>query len=493
MESTRRQFVQQAAGAGLLTAGLSRAFAQPAPPPTIYVRRDVYSLAPDGPEIIALRQAIAAMKARPVSDPTSWLFQANIHGTTDSTPPAFRDVWSTCQHGSFFFLSWHRMYLYYFERILRAASGSADFALPYWNYAVPAQRRLPVAFRSPAAASNPLFVSQRRSSINSGQQLPTSATGATQALGTIAFSSPAGSGSSFGGPRRNTPIHQGNVHGRLESQPHDVIHVQVGGAAGWMTDPDRAARDPIFWLHHCNIDRLWNRWLALGGGRDNPVSNTAWMNTKFTFYDADGQKVMLSGADVRDSVTQLQYRYDDDPSPPPPPPPPVVVGGPTPDTEAAAPSRVIAALPATEAGLRLEPRDATVVLQPASPGATESATAPGSGPLTLSFDQIAYRRPVGIYYEVYLNQPQGASPDPHSPYYAGNLAFFALGHVHGEGVTGATVQLDVTGVLARQRQLGLWSGGPVRIDLHPSDTEDATEAGQVGPLVTIGQVRLLAQ
>jgi tyrosinase len=478
----------------LLTAGIGRAFAQPVtPPPVVYVRRDVYSLAPDGPEISALRQAIAAMKARPSSDPTSWLFQANIHGTTDSTPPSFRDVWSTCQHGSFFFLSWHRLYLYYFERILRAASGSADFALPYWNYAVPAQRRLPVAFRNPAAASNPLYVAQRRSSINGGQPVPQSATSATQALGTIAFSSAPGSGASFGGPRRNTPIHQGSVHGRLESQPHDVMHVTVGGGSGWMSDPDRAARDPIFWLHHCNIDRLWNRWLALGGGRANPVSNTAWMNTKFTFYDETAQKVMLSGADVRDSVTQLQYRYDDDPAPPPPPP--VVEPEPTPDTEAAvaaASGRVIASLPATESGLRLEPRDATVVLQPASPGATESAGVPGTAPVTLSFDEISYRRPVGLYYEVYLNRPQAAPHDPHGPYYAGNLAFFALGHSHGDGATGGTVQLDVTGVLARQRQLGLWSGGPIRIDLHPSDTEDATEAGQVGPLVTIGQVRLLA-
>ena len=62
------------------------------------------------------------MKARDPSDPTSWRFQANIHGTRDEIPDAFADVWATCQHGTFFFLSWHRMYLYYFERILRAAS-----------------------------------------------------------------------------------------------------------------------------------------------------------------------------------------------------------------------------------------------------------------------------------------------------------------------------------------------------------------------------------
>ena len=46
-----------------------------------------------------------------------------------------------CQHQGWFFLPWHRMYLYFFERIVRAAvveaGGPADFALPYWNYDKP--------------------------------------------------------------------------------------------------------------------------------------------------------------------------------------------------------------------------------------------------------------------------------------------------------------------------------------------------------------------
>ena len=57
--------------------------------------------------------------------------------------------------------------------------------------------------------------------------------------------------------------------------PHDVIHDDIG-AGGWMSDPTkpRAIRSL---LHHCNIDRLWKRWLALGGGRTNPTGNTTWM------------------------------------------------------------------------------------------------------------------------------------------------------------------------------------------------------------------------
>jgi tyrosinase len=79
-----------------------------------------------------------------------------------------------------------------------------------------------------------------------------------------------------------------------------------------MSDPNLAARDPIFWLHHCNIDRLWNRWLALGGGRINPVNNNVWMENRFTFYDENSNKVQMSCADVVDSALQLAYRYDDE-------------------------------------------------------------------------------------------------------------------------------------------------------------------------------------
>ena len=384
------------------------------------------------------------------------------------------------------------MYLYYFDRILRASVGPGhpDFALPYWNYGVSAQRSLPDAFRNPANPSNTLYIMERRASVNAGQPLPSSATFDTQAMATINFASSQGSGQSFGGQTVAGPDHFAAPHGKLESQPHDVVHVAVGGS-GWMSDPNIAARDPIFWLHHCNIDRLWEHWKALGGGRRDPITNQAWMNTKFTFYDENGNKVMLTGADVLDTQRQLDYRYDDVQQNM------LVAGGPAAieaaPVTAAEPSRVLASLPSAESAVSLTPRDTTIKLQPTSAGATEAAATPGTGPVVLSFGDISYRRPVGVYYEVYLNKPAAAPPDPFGPYYAGNLALFGLGHAHGnEGVTGGQVALDVTTTLARQRELGLWSGGAVTINLHPSEAEP-TESAQAGPLANIGQVRLLGR
>src|SRR5207245_631947 len=108
------------------------------------------------------------MKDRDPKDPTSWLYQANIHGTTDLP---MQEGWAQCQHGSFFFFPWHRMYIYYFERILRKASGNPDFALPYWNYSLPSQLALPTICRVPAEQNkNPLYVEERNNQegINDG-------------------------------------------------------------------------------------------------------------------------------------------------------------------------------------------------------------------------------------------------------------------------------------------------------------------------------------
>ena len=85
---------------------------------TPFVRKDIFTLDPAGPEIASLRNGIAVMMSRPATDPTSWIYQANIHGTFDSITSG--QIWNQCRHGSYFFFSWHRMYIFYFEKILRA-------------------------------------------------------------------------------------------------------------------------------------------------------------------------------------------------------------------------------------------------------------------------------------------------------------------------------------------------------------------------------------
>ena len=145
-----------------------------------YVRRDIWKLArsakhePWDPHTLAYAEAVGVMKERDPDDPTSWTYQAAMHGTykTPADP-----LWNGCQHGSWFFLPWHRIYILYFERIVRAIvtkrGGPDDWALPYWNYTngPPGSQALPRAFaeeKLPNGKDNPLYTTHRNPRVNAG-------------------------------------------------------------------------------------------------------------------------------------------------------------------------------------------------------------------------------------------------------------------------------------------------------------------------------------
>lgn len=245
--------------------------------PAVMVRKNIYSLS--AAEITSLKTGIAAMKALPVNNPTSWQYQAAIHGTT---LPGFQTSWNSCEHGTDFFLSWHRMYLYFFERILRAKSGNPNLTLPYWDYQTNAA--LHPDYRN-SAATNPLYDGTRFASINSGGSLPAGImTSIDNSLDEIDF---------------------GSFQTDLEG-PHGSVHVSIGGN---MSSVSNAAKDPCFWLHHTNIDRLWEKWIKRCGGRANP-NDAAWLGQTYTFFDENGTAVNMTGTQVVNTASTLDYRYD---------------------------------------------------------------------------------------------------------------------------------------------------------------------------------------
>lgn len=254
-------------------------FTPPAIPPVVLTRKNVYSLTPA--EITSIKTGISNMKALPYTDPTSWLYQAAIHGTTlpDGLPS-----WNTCHQAgaSFFFLAWHRMYCYFFERILRAKSGDPNLTLPYWNYQTNAV--LHPDYRN-SAAGNTLYDGSRNASINGGGSIP------------------AAISVSINNALLEIPYYdfQTDLNG-----PHGSVHGSVGGN---MSSVSTAAKDPVFWLHHCNIDRLWEEWLRKCGGRVNP-SDAAWLNKSYTFFDETGTAISMTGSQVVSTASQLNYKYD---------------------------------------------------------------------------------------------------------------------------------------------------------------------------------------
>ena len=76
-------------------------------------RQNVAYLRADDPVLVSYRKAVAAMKKLPPDNPLSWQFQANMHGVP--TVGANNDAWRWCMHGNWWFLPWHRGYLYHFE------------------------------------------------------------------------------------------------------------------------------------------------------------------------------------------------------------------------------------------------------------------------------------------------------------------------------------------------------------------------------------------
>ncbi len=240
-------------------------------------RKNVYSLT--AAEISSIKAGISAMKALPTTDPTSWTYQAAIHGTTLTNNLA---SWNSCQHGTQFFLSWHRMYLYYFERILRSKSGNPNLTLPYWNYQT--NPVLHPDYRN-NAPGNTLYDGTRNASINGGGSLPASImTSIVNSLNNIPF---------------------GTFNSTLEG-PHGSVHVSIGGNMGAV---NKAAKDPVFWLHHTNIDRLWQEWLRKCGGRANPTTGP-WTTQVFTFFDENGNAKNMTGAQIVNTAAQLGYVYD---------------------------------------------------------------------------------------------------------------------------------------------------------------------------------------
>lgn len=451
-------------------------------------------------------RGVAAMQKRPLADRTSWRFYAAIHGfdqtmwqnagfwrPTEQQPTSGdRDTfWTQCAHGSWFFLPWHRGYLLAFEAVLRqairAAGGPADWALPYWDYF--SDPELPPAFTRdavgwPGPGPNPLFVARRFGIDGHGVDIGVDLSASNLNAMSDEQYAEAGTGGSpgFGGRAIDQFGSTSATHGHLESNPHDHVHTDVGGMTaagvrGLMTRPRTAGLDPIFWLHHANIDRLWEAWLhnplphgvpphrnpdekawlrGPSGPRDfamplpgNPgAAPTTWTYTPETMQD----------------LTTLNYSYDDLEHGTQPP----VAGGAFArlqrlgaDVEGA-PEDVAREENVELAGANDEPLDLqrppgrTVVRLDG--GVRDKVTASlaaapeGEAPdrVFLNLENIRGDAD-GVTLRVYVGLPDGAAPEDHPEALAGSVALFGVGEasrVAGEhGGDGLTSVLEISSIV----------------------------------------------
>lgn len=468
-------------------------------------RRNVYSITGNDETLKWYNTAVGAMKLRAPDDPRSWEYQARIHSLIGSVPQAQAEFWRQCQHSNSFFLPWHRMYLLRFERIVAAevaaAGGPADWALPYWNYSEPGQRRLPEAFRGATLADgsvNHLHVPLRDSRANAGQDFMDD-----EDVNLRCLNSPGTTGfDGFFGDAR--PAHRGILPGTLEMAPHNNVHGAVGGFGGWMSDARTAALDPIFWLHHANIDRLWEVWLARDASHQNLVSTFWRRGVTFKFHDETGAVVSMKTEDVLNlAATGVEYEYDDIGDPFGAGPGPAgfaAAAAPTPEPAMANnPQMELAG--ATLAPIQLDSRVSHV--QVPTPVKPEDFVADAAAALAAAPAGVAAPAPTEVKkvalvlenmtssditptYDVYVNVPDADTPGQRKDRFVGRAALFGIDLASDpagdHGGSGQTVAFDITGLykqLAGTRELKPDSLKVSFVPVHP-EHNPRVSVGRVG-------------
>jgi hypothetical protein len=296
---------------------------------TVYVRKNASTPAAKA-DLVALQTAIAKMKTLDCSDPRSWYYQGAIHwvpndsqdgsnlkagnpfcATYDGTDATLKEAWNNCTHSTRpeqHFLIWHRLYIFYLEEIVRDLSGKADFALPYWDYCNPAYRVMPEIFRLPADSSNSLFVAARCTALNQGKPIDSEMDTALDLTNLMRETSP----SKFNTDIDNAP--HGVMHNYIGGFTDDETFFNpiynVGGIPGLMANIQSAAFDPIFWVHHSNIDYIWQNWLISPNGEKPDLTELQAAPMSYTFFRADKTMVTYTVEEAYKLAFSLPVTYD---------------------------------------------------------------------------------------------------------------------------------------------------------------------------------------
>lgn len=175
------------------------------------------------------------------------------------------------------FLPWHRAYLLDLERELQQEDSSV--ALPYWKFDDPAPNLFQTEFIGVSNSSgdvqfdptNPLFfwASDGVQGVSRTPKFNTATSGA-QGVPGFAMRDEADT-LNLGHVQGSATAVYGRFRPAMEARPHGAAHVSFDGSIGSVPS---AARDPLFFLLHCNVDRLWAKWQWLFDRHDKFDNNS---------------------------------------------------------------------------------------------------------------------------------------------------------------------------------------------------------------------------
>lgn len=247
------------------------------------IRRNINCLRAE--ELHDLREAFAGIYNLPDDHPHSFATIAGLHGSPGT---------SYCIHVNQGFLSWHRAYLLELENALRTIR--CNVTLPFWNWSSGNTTGVPAACRNPTYVNrdgdtvhNPLYSGPIPAVLGGGftsrgPNIDTTSFGALAQMAQNAL----------------TQTVWGDFVPQLNSV-HGLVHGTVGGNMGGVPT---AGFDPIFWLHHANVDRLWANWHTLHGV-NMPASEA---NTSLEPFTRPYTNTWHLGGDFQ-HTTDWDYQY----------------------------------------------------------------------------------------------------------------------------------------------------------------------------------------
>ncbi|MEV0177441.1 tyrosinase family protein [Streptomyces sp. NPDC050803] len=198
------------------------------------------------------------------------------------------------------FLPWHRVMLAVFEANLRRVLGDPNFGLPYWDWAADGELDHPKnsAFwqpdcmgttgtaAAPTVTDGPFAFDQAdpdsfRVRITTSQNLQLIQTdrGLRRARGAGSGTLPTGdhvlAALDTAQPGSDPSVKtydfspwdvtsvgfRNRVEGWNPYGLHNSVHAWIGRDMGLASSPN----DPVFYLHHCNVDRIWEGWMERHG------------------------------------------------------------------------------------------------------------------------------------------------------------------------------------------------------------------------------------
>jgi tyrosinase len=323
------------------------------------------------------------------------------------------------------------------------------------------------------------------------------------------------------------------------------LHFAIGGAIGFgtadepgsvegftqglMSSVPTAAFDPIFWVHHCNIDRLWSQWDCASERVWGNAPPEDWFKERpWHFYDHDLSVHNLErAAYIRHGGLSIRFDSDDPACRPLSGSLPYevqVAAGPPPAGSAArrfttARTEVVGRSDAPLALSAGDPVSQQLTLAPAVLGEPEGAVASirRASPdaprhLLLQLEGLSVAAAPSVGYDVYVNLPETASPDRANRHYVGSLALFGTAargdaqhrmsgnHAgrHGTGSEGQGQQFDVTRAVVSDPAATSVPADKLRVTIVPFDLLTPKQGVASNPPprrsggVTIGALKVIA-